>query len=460
MKASFLLSRGGLILLLLCTSLLGAQEFGFGAPSPLRLSIGGQVSATLLGYTKELSEGPGGFDKIHMGDVFSGKLNFHAQSSLAEAYINLTLEPSPQALDIDEAYLTLFMGQGDLSAGFRKITWGRADTMGPLDVINPLKSGEIYLIIADGTSLMEAKIARPLLHLSYRLGTYSKIEGVFVPSFQGHQMSTQGRWADSRLDKLSFDSLPPDLLLMAGLYGIDLSSIEVDLEGDTSTLDFAQGGLRFTSTIGGADLGLQYYYGRLPLPSVEIDYHPLLPLPQRVALIYNRYHQIGVDYAQVLSGFNTRAEVAANITEDRGGDDGSIYNPAIIWSLGFDRDLFLGVHANLQATQSIRLMADKVGGTDIGAKNFDIEGDSLPTSTRLSAALSRKFLQDQIELRCALVWGIEDQDFLFMPALVWSRDEIRFSLAGGFFQGPKDSKGQLGQYQENNFIKAVLSYRF
>jgi hypothetical protein len=42
---------------------------------------------------------------------------------------------------------------------------------------------------------------------------------------------------------------------------------------------------------------------------------------------------LGVDYGQVLFGFNTRAEFGTNITEDLSGDDGLVYNPAIVWSL-------------------------------------------------------------------------------------------------------------------------------
>jgi hypothetical protein len=41
-------------------------------------------------------------------------------------------------------------------------------------------------------------------------------------------------------------------------------------------------------------------------------------------MAYTRYHQIGVDYARVIAGFNFRGEFAANITEDLKGDDGGV----------------------------------------------------------------------------------------------------------------------------------------
>jgi hypothetical protein len=85
--------------------------------------------------------------------------------------------------------------------------------------------------------------------------------------------------------------------------------------------------------------------------------------PFGIAVDYNRYHQFGLDWAQVIAGFNLRAEAAANITDDldRGGrGDDAVYNPAVLWSLGFDRDLFWSVNLNLQCNESIRLVNDEV----------------------------------------------------------------------------------------------------
>jgi hypothetical protein len=175
-------------------------------------------------------------------------------------------------------------------------------------------------------------------------------------------------------------------------------------------------------------------------------------------LLYNPYHQIGLDYARVIYGFNTRAEFAANITEDLKGDDGSVYNPSLAWSLGFDRDLFFGINLNVQADETIRLMNDKVGSADIMSGSFDIEGGTEISATRVTAALSRKFLRDELELRTALVWNIEDKDFVFMPALIRTKDALTIACSGGIFGG--DKTGQLGQYHKNNFVKIGITYTF
>jgi hypothetical protein len=419
------------------------QNFGFGFDDegagdtvngmPLAVSIGGEVSASLLGYVDDFSKGAG---DTRLGDVFSGRLNFSAAASRAEGVINLKLAPGLVYYDekspvyIDEAYLRAWFGKFDIEAGLRKLSWGKADSPGPLDVINPLDSAGIYQEMADSNDSMDAKIARPLVRASLILGQFSKLEGVFVPVFEPYRFARKGdRWRPAqmaRLDQLGGPITP-----------------------DTSTLDYAQAGLRFTTTIGGmADIGAQYYYGRLPRPAVKI-----IP-SSSVEFLYNPYHQIGVDYAQVIYGFNIRAELAANITEDLKGDDPLVYNPALAWSLGFDRNLFLGITLNVQADETLRLMDGEVGNAGPG----DIEDGTDRTATRITASLSRKFLRDELELRAAVVWGIEDKDCLIMPALIWTKGDVEIACSGGFFTG--DKAGQLGQYHDNNFIKIGVTYSF
>ncbi len=482
-------------LFLLINGTIYAQDFGFGfgdeengstssANSGLNVTVGGEVSASMLGYVEDFSEG---LDHIELGDIFSGKLNFSAKTSNGEGVINLNVEPSESPVSIDEAYLRGFFGSFEITAGLRKLTWGKADSLGPLDVINPLDTSQIYTEMADSDSLMGVKIARPLVHASFRFGQFSKIEGVFVPWFEPHYIATEGRWMPAQVKMLANPTIQmPDSLPIPVDVVVDPPT---ETKPDTTTLNFAQAGLRFTTTIGPADIGIQYYYGRMHQPAAKINltsfdldmasfpYSVGVDAGMDIQYKYNPYHQFGLDYAQVLSGFNVRAELAANITEDLAGDDGSVYNPSVAWSLGFDRDLFLGINLNLQVNESIRLFHDKLGSKDISLPpgilsnpqtaedaikdsldKVDIEGGSELTSTRLTARLSKKFFRDELELRAALVCGIEDKDFLVMPALIWTKDDISFALSGGIFAG--DSDGQLGQYKDNNFVKVSLMYSF
>jgi hypothetical protein len=429
------------------------EGFGLGVAAPA-VTLGGEVSAGLTGFVKEFTDAP---EKAALGDIVEGNLNFSAAGSNAEGFIGLKLKPvfdgSSLPVALDEAYIKGFFGDLEVEAGQRKLTWGKADSMGPLDVINPLD-------YSDFTSMDDAaaiKIPRPLLHLSYRLGDFTKLEGVFIPWFEGHRFALGGRWTDGAAAALQQSiaagqiQLPPGLTGFEGLY-----------PQNTQSLEYAQGGARFTTSIGPADLGAQYFYGRLFQPAYTIAlvpnpdpltaaYAPFVPALTGVS--YNRYHQIGVDYAQVIGGFNVRAEAAANITEDLAGDDGGVYNPSILWSLGFDRDLIWGLNLNLMGLGSVRLFDDKIGDPPL-----DIEGDTDMTATRIILSLTKNFFRDTLEVRVSGIWEIEERDFLVMPALTWTKDDVEVAVSGGIFAG--EEKGYFGQFSDNSYIKVGMTYTF
>jgi len=477
-------------LIIVCIFFIGqawAQDFGFGfgfgddveggsygaaSGGGLSVSISGDVSAAVIVYIDEAAKGA---ENINTRDMFmfSGKLNFLAQSSFAEGVINLKLVPALVPVSIDEAYIRAFFGDLEFTAGLRKLAWGKADQLGPLDIINMPDASKMFIEMADNTNLMGVKIANPLIHGALRFGQYSKIEVAFLPSFEIVSMAVSSLFGGSN-EFLSLVSgpvsdrwIPAQMKQLLNMYPkkddgtINYEGILVPI--DTSWLNYAQVGLRYTTTIGSADIGAQYFYGRMFQPAMKVEYDPssfpAYPnlIIDSIELIFNKYHHIGLDYAQVLAGFNIRAEVAANITEDLKGDDPYIYNPSIGWSFGFDRDLFLGVNLNLQGNGTVRLFHDKVGSDPVNG-SFDNEAGTSMTATRITSMFSRKFLRDELELRAAVVWGIEDKDLAVIPALIWTKDDLRVALSGSFFTG--DSKGQLGQYKDNNFLKVSVAYVF
>ena len=409
----------------------GESGFGFSGPQGLSVSIGGEVSAELQGFFDY-------FDSIdslrekRAGDIFSGHLNFSAAGSTADAFIRLNFTPvfdGSSPVEIDEAYVRAFFGPLAITGGLRKLTWGRADSFGPLDVINPIDFSDPSRL-SDPQSV---KMSRPMIHADWSLGSFSRLEAVFVPWFQGDSFARSGRWV-------------PDQVKALQDAGINID----DFYPDTGTLEYAQAGLRFTTTVGSSDLGFQYYFGRLSRPAVVLRLTPL-PVPQ---LNYNYYHQIGMDFARVIAGFNVRAEAGANLTSDLDGTDGTVENPSVVWSLGFDRDLFNGINLNLQGTGRVRLFHSSIGASPFE----DIEAGSDLTSTRITGIISRNFLRDELELKATGIWGIEDRDFFLIPAITWARNDVSVELSAGFFGGNRE--GELGQYRDNGFFRVGLSYRF
>jgi hypothetical protein len=454
----------------------GGNRAAGGAAAPVTIS--GEVKGTLQGFVGDFDDA----DSLKLGTIFAGKLNFAADTSYGGAVVNLRLAPSAEYYDgkspvyVDEAYAKGNFGSVDIEAGLRKLSWGKADSYGPLDVINPIDYSDAGALTAPG----DVKIARPLVHASVRLGDFSKLEAVFVPAFQGnrYELRYDNRWAISQVKSLpqmaaagiagQFPAaLPP--VIIAGYS----SQMETILRGsdigayfpDTASLKYAQGGLRWTTTTGPADWGLQYYYGRLARPALSgitpvytmsnpPDPSTLTITGLHINAAYNPYHHIGADYAQVLGGFNVRAEFSANITDDAGGGDGAVYNPFLAWSLGFDRSLLWNIKLNLQANEKVRLMHGSIGGNPA----LDTEAGTDITSTRITAILSRTFLQDKLESKLTALWDIEDRGYYIIPGLSWKQDDIAVELAGGIFAG--DNKSELGQYHDNGFLRLLMTYSF
>ena len=409
----------------------GESGFGFASPQGLAVRISGEVGAELTGFFDDFRSAERIRD-IEAGNIFFGNLNFNAAGSAADGFISLNLKPvfdGSSPVEIDEAFVRAFFGPVTITGGLRNLTWGKADSFGPLDVVNPIDFSDPSKL-SDPQSV---KISRPMIHAGWFLGSFSRLEAVFVPWFQGDKFARTGRWIPSQVKTL----------LETGI-NID------DFYPDTNTLEYAQAGLRFTTTVGSSDLGFQYYFGRLSRPAVSLRLTPF-PVPE---INYNYFHQIGADFARVIAGFNIRAEAGANITDDLNGRDGNIENPFLVWSLGFDRDLFLGVNLNLQGTGRVRLFHDRIGDNLFE----DIEAGSDLSSTRITGIISRSLFRDELELKTTGIWGIEDGDFLIMPAIVWSQNDVTVELSAGFFGGSRD--GELGQYRDNAFVKVGFSYKF
>ena len=460
----------------------GDSSGGFGFPPSSAsalpsVSISGEVSAELIGFYDDF----GSCEKLKYlkaGDIFSGDLNFEASGSAAQAVINLKLTPvfdgSSSPLEIDEAYVRAFFGPVAITGGLRKLSWGKADSFGPLDVVNPLDYTDLTKL-SDPPGI---KIARPMIHASWAMGPFSKLEAVFVPWFQGHKFATTGRWAPGQVTSIPGSTADYAAKAFTAKTGLILPDSEkkritgtmedwidsgaVDkFYPDTAFFKYAQAGMRFTASVGSSDFGFQYYFGRLPRPVVAFRagdnfYTGAAVNTDEISIDigYNYYHQIGADFARVIAGFNLRAEAGVNLTKDTNGTNGAAENPAIVWSLGFDRDLFAGINLNLQGTGKVRLLNDQIGDNPLA----DCEAETDISSTRITGKLSRKFFRDELELKISGLWGIEDRDFLVMPAIVWTRNDVSTELSGGFFGG--DKKGELGQYRDNGFIRVILTYRF
>ncbi|MDR0443734.1 MAG: hypothetical protein LBH44_10030 [Treponema sp.] len=497
-----------LLLLLFIPLFCHAQEFGFGFGDyedgvednlkpgqqsllPFTLTLAGEIEAGPTLFVHDFSGDAGGFS---VWDMLSAKLNFTVSGKNAKSYISLNLSQRAFAelmdnsfdpytpMILDEMWLAGYFDRVVVEAGLMKLRWGRMYSPGPLDVVNPLDYSDLTNI----TESRAMKIARPMVHASYRIGDFSEVEAVFLPNFAGHRFAKDGRWMPDQYSNMeaqfsngvldrAIEQFSP--LVSASqikqLFNQNKDSFDIpEIFPDTSGVEYFQTGLRFNTVIAQSDLGFQYFYGNMFRPSVTLTgVDDLLsnmrknyisgkdPFSGSEGLIsshieYSRYHQIGVDYSQVLSGFTVRAEFAANITEDTTGEDGKVKNPFLSWAIGFDRDIFAGVNINIQCNESIRLLDENVTRNPA----LDSEGASDVTSTRLIVQIQKNFFRDKMECKLVNIWGIEDFDCLIVPSVAWSLNDTCIELSAGIFAG--DNAGELGQYWENSYIKLKVRYSF
>jgi hypothetical protein len=168
-------------------------------------------------------------------------------------------------------------------------------------------------------------------------------------------------------------------------------------------------------------------------------------------LVYNPYHQIGLDAAFGFWGFNFRVELAANLTSDMSGDDPAVYNPNLAWHLGFDRELFWDITAMVMASETITLLHDQIGAGDM-------EAGSKVTSTNIMLVLSKSFLDGDLSVQLAGMLTIENFGFAIMPGISWSQGDFTLSLNAGILGGADDS--QFGLLKDASFISLGMRYSF
>ncbi|UTC74755.1 hypothetical protein E4O03_11225 [Treponema sp. OMZ 792] len=399
-----------------------------------------------------------------------GRLHLEAKSPLAEAYASVNLNAKTIAAGmgeqaeffpkplfpgwIDEAYVQALIGPVVFGGGIKKVNWGRANFFSVLDIVNPKDYSEPYEFYPE-----KIKKSAPMFFLSAYLPKDMKLEFVYLPVFEADEFDLDGRW-----QKNIFANLTRNLPSPADNTALLEAKKKLFLQSPTAnTLNYAQGGLRYTLNIGGKhDLGFQYFTGFFHEPNFKSE-HKLSDYTEgefkkafeKAQLIYNRYHQIGADYEVMFGKLTVQTEFAANISSDLKGNNPDIYNPNLAWNLGILYTLPKNINLRLQAAETIRLLNSGINQDKL---SLDTEKGRPITDTRLLLNLSQTLVRGSLEWKLNALVGIEDADFMINPELSWLIGTIGFDLGLGFFGGKKT--GKLGRYQNNHFIKISIGYEF
>ena len=285
----------------------------------------------------------------------------------------------------------------------------------------------------------------------------------------------------------------------------DASSFSSDdlFENNIKSLKYAQGGARLTGTFSSIDWGFSYYYGHYKQPSANLGNYITslieaaatehstevqalaakliaagydqatatelaakkigsqyaesfaydgkyknLELP---SLDYDRLQTFGFELATVIWKFNTRAELAYNLTEDVAGDNPWVKNNSIAWVGGFDMDLPIhNLNVNIQETGTFVLNSDKIKDGDYAAYDVDYNSDDNYCINKLVVNVSDKWLHEKLTTECTAIYGIENKEWCVQPKIEYNPSEGLFLTLSGAYLFSNNENGEFYNFTADN----------
>ncbi len=432
----------------------GAQDFGFGAVdsadakpgSPSGVEIAGSAELRLRGYIDSADPAATALEAKPLG-----RLDFSWTSAAAEAKFKLKLDPTALAANpasiLDEAWLAAYAGAFEIKAGLFRTIWGKGDSLHVLDVLDPTDYTDFI-----NSDAKFSKIAQPTIKADLRTSENGKLELAYLPVFRGNSIPWSGRWIPASLKILASTIASPPYNGGA----TPLSQILVFPE--TDTFRWGQAGARLTDSLGGIDLGLQYYYGFLRDPVIDMNPIHFAMNGKKIAVSYDRMHQVGADAAFVLAGFNFRAEAAFNMTKDVAGDNTLVHNRSLGWTAGVDREI-LGFGVNLQTLGTWIMNHDKIKPISPSDPDIDIEAGSSEFTNLLALRLSKTLFNEKLSLEAVGVWLVGTGDFMVKPKISYTfPGEVLVSAEGAWFEGA--ATGEFGQYAAQKYVELAFCLPF
>lgn len=277
-------------------------------------------------------------------------------------------------------------------------------------------------------------------------------------------------------------------------------------ENNVKSLKYAQGGARLTGTLSSIDWGFSYYYGHYKQPSANLgkyvdsisnyaastegqtyigqkysseitaktteiltsgvtsDASTAATLAYQAivkeyssdlakqgvfkvelpSLDYDRLQTFGFELATVIWKFNTRAELAYNLTEDVAGDNPWVKNNSIAWVGGFDMDLPIhNLNVNIQETGTFVLNSDKIKDGDYAVYDVDYNSDDNYCINKLVVNVSDKWLHDKLTTECTAIYGIENKEWCVQPKIEYNPSEGLFLTLSGAYLFSNNENGEF-----------------
>jgi hypothetical protein len=404
-----------------------------------------------------------------------------------------TFQNYSPALEIRQAFLEWRGSRAEVRAGIQTFAWGKLDGVPPTDVVNP-RDWHDPLVVDE--FFEEQKIGIPAL-----LGTYALPD---VPELELSGLRLALGWipfaVPPRLPLLLERWFPPSIAPGARLcvspdatqfgsppcVGHELPvAVDLSTRNDEPPRTLATGGIaaRVSGTWHRADFDLYHYTGPetapdLSLRAVAFNATPLKPgAPINRSTVHLRaiadltqashtMHMTGGDVALPIGDVTLRAEAAwfvdhsylrstadvlaavqvppQRVTNILKGQHQEVPLGALFpsldsveWGIGADT-VWHGVHPLLQLNQIV-ILGD--------APRLLIANPE----TRLATTLSRRFLDDRLEVEVRGLWEIERGSLYVFPRVSYAvRDDLWLRAGYLVLTGTRDSV--LGQFRANDEV--------
>ncbi len=493
----------------------GSEESAWGVQAPVAgrtLEITGHLEA------REVIEANGSTAEDRTFEQFSARLRYPTSGVLAleSAFTVQNGGPTSEhegagpynlddvfqsrspAVECEEAFLDAHLARVDLRIGKQKIAWGKLDRVQPVDLLNPERYTDPFMLEED-----ERKIGVPAVQASYFLPPRAWIPeearptAVWVPQYVPFRFPRPGeRWFSPAAMPPDTFFVPADVFPLPGggtnpSFAVPVGFRARNVPSPALRLENSGYAARFAGFSGGVDYALYYYHGFDALPAFRMTAEALAaPDPgsllgfrfaarTELTPIFRTIDMWGADAAYAAGDVSLRAEAAfingrpfsrdlrfliddpqrlapqirEAVTQFQQGsssvpvDLGASFveRDAVEWGIGADYDL------------SGTLLLLQVNQTDV----LDNQADLLikDIETRLLANLRKNFWHDSLAMQLVAQHALESDYTLWLPRLtyrVWESIELRVGYL--YIAGRRSSVG--GQYKRNDQAFVRVRYLF
>ena len=355
---------------------------------------------------------------------------------------------------IREIYLDYYSDYLDARLGKQQVTWGQADGVKILDVVNPFDNREFTL-----DEWADSKIPLWMAKFEYSPKVNGTIQFLFIPDFEPNFLAPAGApWA------YRATTIGAERADYFGSLGFQVFEGE---DEPAQTFENSKIGLRWRDIIGSFEYTINYLHGYDLYGATEAEVALPPPPPPQLHLTktYKSIELVGCSFSQaitdgpeIVKGLTIRGEFAWTHNDSVNcqiGNQGFVHRiDTYNYVIGLDKYVVTNWFTSFQFIQFIN-SRDKVRGADILNSAYGVADQF---QTVLSLKVSTDFCHERLKPEILGLWD-DDNDYRLSPRLKWEiNDRVWLTLGAHFLGGSPDTL--FGQFDDNDEYFAELRVSF